>query len=591
MIEFLTDNQTIIRFCVVHALFTLASFTTLSAGVLSVASIPYAAVAGFAGAWMADEVGVPIVLVLLSGVAIGAVVAWLMSFPLLRLQTHWIALASIALVLVTRVLVLNFENLTGGVYGTFVTRRLGLIAGLISLAAVCWVLARMRRARLGYAFEAVRTDRTVAGSLGMSPVSIQRISMVLSGAIAGGAGVIFANYVRFLSPDTFYLNLTFVMLAAAVLGGRSHWLGPVVGATVFTVLPELTREQLAPGDQLFNGIALIIIIIYLPGGLIEPGRRQRRLAAKEARRLAIEEKDVDDDDEPVLLAHERRANTTEIDLEAPPALRTVGLSRSFGGLKAVDDVSIVVPKGSIVGLLGPNGAGKSTVLNLLTGVDTPDEGRIEVDGDDVTRLPSWDRAGYGIARTFQEVRLFEGMTVIENIVAGTHGRRRSRLWEAVLMLPRERDERRETERRAAELMERVGVIGEPDQFGGTLSYANQRRLEIARALATEPKILMLDEPTAGMQKHGWRAVGDLLLELQQQGLTILVVEHNMGFVVEYCQRAIVMDAGSVLCEGEPQTCLDDPRVREAYFGRSTDADRLGSLIKLRQHQGGEERQP
>lgn len=583
MIDFLTSNESVIRFCVVHALFTLASFVTLSSGVLSVASIPYAAVAGFAGAWLADDVGLPILLVILIGVGIGAAISWLVSFPLLRLQSHWIALASIALVLVVRVLVLNFEGLTGGVNGKFVQSRVSLTYGFVALGVVCWVLARTRRARLGFAFEAVRTDRTVAGALGMSPVGIQRISMVLSGAIAGGAGVIFASFVRFLSPDTFYLNLTFVMLAAAVLGGRSHWFGPVVGAAVFTVLPELTRDQLAPGDQLINGVALVAIIIYLPGGLIEPGRRQRRMAAKEARRLAVEEADAGDDDEPVISVSERRRPVEEMDMVSAPALSTTGLCKSFGGLKAVNDVSIEVPQGSIVGLLGPNGAGKSTVLNLLSGVDLPDEGRIEVNGRDVTSDPSWERARTGVARTFQEVRLFEGMTVLENIIAGEHGRRNSRLWEAVCMLPSERAERRQVAERASALMERVGVIGEPGQFGGTLSYANQRRLEIARALAMQPTILMLDEPTAGMQKHGWRAVGDLLLELQRQGLTILVVEHNMGFVLEYCQKAIVMDFGSVLCEGDPQTCLDDPRVREAYFGRTIDADRLGSLIKLRQH--------
>jgi len=188
-----------------------------------------------------------------------------------------------------------------------------------------------------------------------------------------------------------------------------------------------------------------------------------------------------------------------------------------------------------------------------------------------------------VARTYQTVQLFEDLTVLENIIVGFDQQRITNFWDPVLMTRRSRLEQVELAEKARALMDRVGVIGQPDQYAMTLSYANQRRVEIARALATDPQVLLLDEPTAGMHKLGTQAVGELLLELRDQGLTLVVIEHNLELVLNYCQRSVVMDFGQVLYEGPPAECLADPDVIEAYFGRKADAERIESLIQLRQH--------
>ena len=590
-IQVLIDRYSrISEISLVHAILALSTFVALFGGLLSIATVPIAGVAGFGGALLINDVGLPIEAVIAIGGLLGGLTALVLSYPLLRLSSHWIALSTIALLLIFRVAVLNVDPITGGAIGVAIRRTISTWHLVIVLAAAMWFFSRMRRSRLGLATEAVRADPNVASSLGVDPQAIRRIAFVLSGVLGGIGGVLFANLLQFLSPETYYLNLAFLVLASVVLGGRFHWLGAVAGALLFTALPEMMRAFLNTGENIANGILLIVIIIFLPGGLIEPGRRQRRLgtrAALEEARREIEEDEIlvpDPGYEPGGGASPRPRREKAGELSGSGLVLEVRqIRKKFGGLLAIKDLSFGVPENSVFGVIGPNGAGKTTLLNIITGLERVDTGETFMQGDDVTALAPHKRARLGLGRTFQNVRLFEGLTVLENIIVGQHWQRSSHLWEAVLSLPRERHERREAEERARELIDRVGLIGKPEQFAGTLSYANQRRAEIARALASNPRILLLDEPTAGMHKLGSRAVGELLIELQEQGLTIIVIEHNLELVLDYCERAAVMDFGELLFEGEPAECLEQPEVREAYFGRQTDAERIESLLKLRQH--------
>jgi branched-chain amino acid transport system ATP-binding protein len=263
------------------------------------------------------------------------------------------------------------------------------------------------------------------------------------------------------------------------------------------------------------------------------------------------------------------------------ALHIGGLARAFGGLKAVDDVSIHVPEQHIHGILGPNGAGKTTVLNIVSGFISADEGAIEVFGEDVTRLSPFQIARKGVARTYQNIRLFPGLTVLETVIAGAYTRRTSTILGALLLSPAERRERREMRDRAAGLLEAVGVRGNYHALAETLSYGDQRRVEIARALATEPRLLLLDEPTAGMNDSESEAVGVLLKSLRDQGLTLVLIEHNMRLVEDFCQTVSVMNSGAVLAEGPPTWCLERDDVKEAYFGKRADAARIATLRRAR----------
>ncbi|WP_185996684.1 ABC transporter ATP-binding protein [Nocardioides campestrisoli] len=272
--------------------------------------------------------------------------------------------------------------------------------------------------------------------------------------------------------------------------------------------------------------------------------------------------------------------------ERPAAVEIVHLDKSFGGLAAVADVSMRVPEASIYGILGPNGAGKTTVLNMVSGFIRPDSGSITVHGKDVTSLAPYRIAREGVARTYQNIRLFPGLTVLETVVAGAYGQRSSTLLGSLLLSPAERRERRECRDRAAELLERVGVTADHGTLAETLSYGDQRRVEIARALATNPRVLLLDEPTAGMNDVESEAVGQLMLSLRDSGLTLILIEHNMRLVEEFCEEVSVMSSGAILAQGAPTWCLEQDDVKEAYFGKRSDAARIATLRRARRGPGG-----
>jgi len=251
-------------------------------------------------------------------------------------------------------------------------------------------------------------------------------------------------------------------------------------------------------------------------------------------------------------------------------LQVQRLTKNFGGLTAVNTVSFDVDTGSIVGLIGPNGAGKTTVFNLITGIYRPDQGEILFSGASVLNRPTHRIVSSGIARTFQTIRLFQNLSVLENVLAGCHCHMKAGLLSSLFHLPWQQREEKAAQEKALNALEFVGLRGQAMQISKNLSYGNQRLLEVARALATDPKLLVLDEPAGGMNNQETAQLVLLIQKIRERGITVLLIEHDMNLVMRVCEKIVVLEYGAKIAEGSPDEIKGDPRVIEAYLGTESD---------------------
>jgi len=501
----------------------------------------------------------PLLLAPLGGLA-AAVVAAVLGATITRTREHAFVIITIALLFLFQTLALNLGGLTGGSNGLtlplpewdrdvqnlpFYYAMLGL--AVLSVALSWWI----RRSKLGTGLVAIREDEDKAAAIGVRTPAYKVLSFVASAVLIGVAGGVYAYFLTFIDPRGMFDILVSVQIVlAAMLGGRGTIWGPVIGAFAVVPLNEAANSiAAAEGLRLLAfGLALGAVVLFLPLGVIPTARawwsrRQVRAVPRERRQaLTVAERAEPAPDAPgrVLL---------EVD----------GLVRRFGGVKAVDACSFAVREGSLTGLIGPNGSGKTTIFNLLTGMLRSGGGAIRFDGRRIDRLAPWERAYLGLGRTFQITRLFPGMTVLENVVAPL----RSFSWPNLAADAVGGSEARHAE----ELLDFVGMQPFAAHPAGQLSFGQQKLVELAQALMLEPRLLLLDEPAGGVNPGMVERLAELIRELRRQGLTVVVVEHNMPLVLGLCDPILVMARGTVIAEGSPSAIQRDPLVLDAYLGQ------------------------
>lgn len=501
---------------------------------------------------------------LLAGFGVTALIAWLLGLMTLRMQGHYLPLATIAWGMSLYYVFGNtpalggFTGLTNippiSVFGlTLTSPRTFAYLALVCLGLTAIGAQFLLSSRVGRAMRALRGGPLVAEAFGVNTFRLRVEVFVLAALMASLAGWLYAHSQRFVNPTPFSLQAGIEYLFMAVVGGSGHVWGGVLGAGLITLLREWLRDLLpvligAQGnfEVIVFGILVILTLQFARRGLWP---LVERALPQEGVRLLPE-----------------RARLPERSRPTPgtPLLEVEHAVKQFGGLRAVNDVSFELRAGEILGLIGPNGAGKSTVFNLVTGVNPATSGRVVFAGRDITRLSAGQIHRLGVARTFQHVHLLPDLTLLANTMMGGYARGRAGLIASLLHL--ERAEEAALQHEALRQLRRVGLEDQAFTLAGNLALGQQRILEVARALVADPTLLLLDEPAAGLRYGEKMELVALLRRLRDEGVTILLVEHDMDLVMNLVDRLVVMNYGEKLAEGTPAEIRRNPAVREAYLG-------------------------
>jgi branched-chain amino acid transport system permease protein len=527
---YLSFGVSLMQYVVLATAWTLFSGPTRY---ISLATAAFFGVGAYTMAVFSETLPLPAIIALAA--AVGVAVALIVGMSTLRLRGIFFVIFTFGLAELIRQIVTWYEVKITHTVGRYIFLSIDqsqIFWELLGLAVLVFLVGWLiNRSRLGLAMNVIGNDETVARHVAINTTAAKLVLFAVSAAFMAATGAVMAPRWTYIDPAlAFNPLLSFQVVIMALLGGAGRLWGPLLGVVPLAVLIELISVNFPNYFSILLGLAFIVIVYFLPDGVVGLVERWR---SGNFRRDA--------------------APRPAFAMAGTPLLEIAGLRKAFGGLVAVNDLSLTVAQGEILGLIGPNGSGKTTVLNLISGALRPDAGEIRLRGQVISGLPANHVARLGVARTFQLVRVLESLSCRENVIAGL-AFRPGPLWG---------EKARE---RAFSLLDRVGLASRADVPAGALTYIDQKRLELARALALDPELLLLDEWLAGLNPRELGVGVELVRSLRQEGLTVILVEHVMDAIRSLCDRCVVMNVGQKIADGAPGVVLADRDVVTAYIG-------------------------